>query len=239
MELLSPKKANKLVVSQRDKQAREGLEISNLLKRGNKKLQDIDKLYKEKAEKYESDFIDFSKEIADKKKTLEAEVADLENRREQALIPITNETLLLAKKIEEFKRSEDELLALQEELRERQVELENLSDKNKADRKEIESIIKYLDDKEARLKEDSKTIAQDIKKLVVEKERFKDLKNNEEREIKRLKSDYKTQLDILNKREKYLDDKENKLNKEQQHLYSQQQALKAAFAEAKKKGIKL
>ena len=110
MELLSPKKANKLVVSQRDKQAREGLEISNLLKRGNKKLRDLDEKYERKARKYEDDFIEFSKEIADKKKTLEVEVLDLENRREQALKPITNESLLLAKKIEDFKAYEKTII---------------------------------------------------------------------------------------------------------------------------------
>lgn len=238
MKLLSPKQVNKRQTSLHDKQVRKGVEISNLLKRGKQELDKLNKHIEKTKNEFSEEMLNFSKEISNDKRKLEAEVAELEQRKKLALEPIEKQELMLDTKIEKLSDLDTILDEKQANIDEKQVDLDIkeadlLELRNELDKRDDELSLRenILKDKEAKF---------DWTRLqfIGEKFDWKEKQIKDKEEITKLKRDYKIKLNATTNLQESLKEQQIKLNKEQQHLSSQQQSLKSAFAEANKKGIK-
>ncbi len=208
----------------------------------NVEIKKMNKLNSEKEEKkreIEQEFLNFSEEVKRKRTKLEREVSSLESRRKDALKPIKALKLEAENRLKGIERQE-------ETLEEERTELDNtrkqLVDKKEdlLDRKQL------LDEREKAIvpKEQSNSLRAEF--LKKSEDKLAEKWNDFNKKSTNKNSGFILRENRVSAREKALvikkeslDNQEKELRKERLHIHSQQQTLKLAFDEARRKRLSL
>ncbi len=172
-----------------------------------------------------------------KRDVLLDEIEQLEKRQEQLMKPINN-ILLEAKKKKEEADIRFQDIENTEKLLDKKRELLTM-EKSEVDylRKEYETKLKKINKDEENILIRKHRLSDEEASLSRRKNEFKIYQDGQKEKIKRREEELSNQRSVVYATEEWCKNERIRLDKEQKHIVSQQEALKAAFKEAKSKNI--